>query len=85
MPQRETVYSVVSQGLHMVKKLWARDLVHRDVKTENLILQLTGQLKLIDFGVACIEARSSGHVWCGTPWAGAPEVSSREEKRGGEE
>jgi serine/threonine protein kinase len=68
----------------MVKKLCARDLVHRDVKTENLILQLTGQLKMIDFGVACIKASTSEHVWCGTPWAGAPEVSTREGKRGGE-
>ena len=52
-----------------------QELVYRDLKPENLMLTLTGYIKIVDFGFA----KALGHnektwTFCGTPDYMAPEI-----------
>lgn len=53
------------------------DIVYRDIKLENLMVDASGYLKLVDFGFAKAIDTESGHrafTFCGTPDYMAPEV-----------
>lgn len=58
--------------------LHSNKIVHRDVKTENMLLDRTRTLKIADFGVARIEAQNPNDMTGETGTLGymAPEVSS---------
>jgi len=65
---RETVSAIYF--LHDLHRL------HRDIKSDNILLDLTGNIKLADFGytVQLTEERSSRDTTIGTPYWEAPEV-----------
>lgn len=56
--------------------LHSNKIVHRDVKTDNMLFDTAGNLKIIDFGVARIEAENPKDMTgtTGTPGYMAPEV-----------
>lgn len=58
--------------------LHTKKIVHRDVKTENMLLDKTRTLKIADFGVARIEASNPNDMTGETGTLGymAPEVFS---------
>src|SRR5580704_2178963 len=51
LPVRE-VLAVVDQLLDVLTAAHAKNVVHRDVKPENLFITKVGQLKVLDFGIA---------------------------------
>uniref|UniRef100_A0A803LFN4 Protein kinase domain-containing protein n=1 Tax=Chenopodium quinoa TaxID=63459 RepID=A0A803LFN4_CHEQI len=63
----------LSRGLSY---LHSRKIVHRDVKTENMLLDTSGTLKIADFGVARVEAQNPRDMTGETGTLGymAPEV-----------
>merc|ERR1719281_1617025 len=74
------IFYQACQGL---KYLHDRCVVHRDIKLENLLLDESGIVKLIDFGFATIVPRGKKiRVFCGTPSYMAPEIVTRKEHPG---
>ncbi|CAI5477744.1 unnamed protein product [Closterium sp. Yama58-4] len=79
LPPKESV----RLALHIARGLCylhARDVVHRDLKSDNLLLDHKGAVKIADFGVARTEAKNPNDMTCetGTVRWMAPEV-----RRGG--
>ncbi|KAL9992755.1 putative mitogen-activated protein kinase kinase TKL-Pl-4 family [Helianthus debilis subsp. tardiflorus] len=62
--------------LTRVSYLHSQKIVHRDVKTENVLLDKTRTVKIADFGVARVEASNPNDMTCETGTLGymAPEV-----------
>ncbi|XP_014251676.1 cAMP-dependent protein kinase catalytic subunit alpha-like isoform X2 [Cimex lectularius] len=65
----------ICQLVLALEYLHSLDLVHRDVKPENIILDVEGFIKLTDFGF-CKQVLGRTYTICGTPEYLAPELLS---------
>jgi tRNA A-37 threonylcarbamoyl transferase component Bud32 len=64
--------------LNAIAFLHNRNICHRDLKLDNIIITQDSNLKLIDFGFACIESGLPNlGLFCGTPNYMAPEIISK--------
>ncbi len=76
MPLRETA-SVLLQLADALVVAHAEGVVHRDIKPQNLVLDGSGTLKVLDFGIAVVEGHSGqlteAGLVVGTPAYMAPE------------
>lgn len=56
-----------------------KGVIHRDLKLENIMLEHTGYIKLIDFGLAKLmdDKGTMAKTYCGTPEYLAPEMIMR--------
>ncbi|PRP79766.1 map/microtubule affinity-regulating kinase 2,4 [Planoprotostelium fungivorum] len=79
------LFRLFSQLVSALKHCHARGVVHRDIKSQNIMIDIEGNLKLIDFGLA---GRHNEGQWletfCGTPAFAAPEMILGEKYRGPE-
>jgi serine/threonine-protein kinase len=58
-------------------------VIHRDIKPQNMVVEADGTLKVMDFGIARLQASSDGHTRAGMV-VGTPEYMSPEQLRGDE-
>lgn len=76
MLPREAARFYTASILIAVEALWDRNVVYRDLKPENVMLDQEGYVKIIDFGVSkkLGESESRTYTVVGTPHYMAPEV-----------
>lgn len=69
----ETTKFYAASIIHAIQHLHSQDIVYRDLKPENLLLDEQGYMKITDFGFAkVVEDRT--WTLCGTPEYLAPEI-----------
>jgi serine/threonine protein kinase len=61
-----------------IKHIHSQNIVHRDVKLENILIDLNNTIKICDFGIGRILSSPDEfiHDQCGTPMYMAPEILS---------
>jgi serine/threonine protein kinase len=60
-----------------------RNIAHRDIKLENLLIDSKGNIKIIDFGFStCIPNERKIKMFCGTPSYMGPEIVNKVEYSG---
>lgn len=77
-PEEEAKFYSAQIGL-AIGHLHSQDIIHRDLKLENIMLNGDGFIKVIDFGLAKIlNDDSQAMSFCGTPEYLAPEMVKQE-------
>lgn len=82
MPEDE-VRKIIKQLISVLAHLHSRNVTHRDIKLENIIIDSKGIIKLIDFGFCCCTSSDTKlKIFCGTPSYMCPEIVMKKEYYG---
>ena len=78
--QEKTAKFIFKQLLQSIKYIHSKNIVHRDIKLDNILIDLNNNIKLCDFGVGKYISNNNEILseQCGTPAYIAPEVVSGE-------
>ena len=79
----KTAKILFKQIMEGIKYIHSKNIVHRDIKLENILIDLNNNIKICDFGVSKrIHSNSILEDQCGTPVYMAPEIIKNEGYKG---
>ena len=72
----KTTRYIFKQLIDVLKYIHSKNIVHRDIKPDNILIDLNNTIKLCDFGVGKEIKQNTSHIYdpCGTPAFVAPEL-----------
>ena len=72
----KTTRFIFKQLIDVLKYIHSKNIVHRDIKPDNILIDLNNTIKLCDFGVGKEIKQNTSHIYdpCGTPAFVAPEL-----------
>lgn len=74
------IYSQVIKGMQY---LHSKNIFHRDIKLENIIVQKNQVVKIIDFGFSIlVDPNKMLNFFCGTPSYMPPEIVQKKDYKG---
>lgn len=75
-----TIFKQIIEGINYMH---SKNVCHRDIKLENILIDKSLNLKIIDFGFAlCSPPERKIDIFCGTPSYMAPEIVLKKEYSG---
>ena len=75
----DVVRFYLSEVLLSLEYLHNLNLIYRDLKTENILIDKTGNIKIVDFGFTRTEPEEKCKSFCGTVQYLAPEILTGKE------
>ena len=68
--------------LEAINYLHEKEIIHMDIKLENIMIDRSANPKIIDFGLSIMQKDAKDQVLCGTPSYMSPEIIANKNKIG---
>ena len=78
-PNEELLATIIQNVLFGLLFLHSQNIIHRDIKSQNLLLSSEGRIKISDFGISINKNNIDSNIIVGSPYWMSPEVIIRDE------